>query len=230
MAIKPLNRTISEIEQIIESYHAGSTSNPHNVTSSQVGAYSTSEADSNFAASGHIHDGRYYTQSEVRNWVNNNADVPNADYADNAGNANSADTADTANSADPTSLIITYNEIDPSKLVYSNNLNSFHTERTGADELNSTYTETNTVDVSNVRFVDVDYYVDTSSSSAGDEGGTISVTPGGSHSFGDGASAEASGHGYVEVTNQDTLDITFEVSGGPIEIRDAIWDADINGI
>ncbi|WP_143421025.1 hypothetical protein [Halorubrum halodurans] len=39
----------------------------------------------------HNHDGRYYTQSEVRNWVNGNADVPNADYADSAGNADTLD-------------------------------------------------------------------------------------------------------------------------------------------
>lgn len=37
--------------------HIASTSNPHGVTASQVGA----------AASGHTHDERYYTEDEVNN-------------------------------------------------------------------------------------------------------------------------------------------------------------------
>lgn len=36
----------------------------------------------------HNHDSRYYTQSEVRSWVNNNADVPNSDYANTVGTVN----------------------------------------------------------------------------------------------------------------------------------------------
>lgn len=43
--------------------HEADTANPHSVTAAQVGAYTTSQADSNFAASGHNHDSRYYTQS-----------------------------------------------------------------------------------------------------------------------------------------------------------------------
>lgn len=43
--------------------HTTSTANPHSVTAAQVGAYTTSQADSNFAAAGHNHDSRYYTQS-----------------------------------------------------------------------------------------------------------------------------------------------------------------------
>jgi hypothetical protein len=45
--------------------HTGDTTNPHNVTAAQVGAYTTAQADLNFAASGHNHDSRYYTQGAV---------------------------------------------------------------------------------------------------------------------------------------------------------------------
>jgi hypothetical protein len=90
-----------------------------NVTATGEGSGNGFNADlldgehaSAFADSGHLHDARYIleggdTMSGVltlsdgstaasQSWVNGNADVPNADYADSAGNANTLDSLDSS--------------------------------------------------------------------------------------------------------------------------------------